>query len=266
VRAETRTEQTELVEQTEDVRGRLVDGGDHGALLVHGVTDFYLAGRQLLEVVHHDLRHERVQAGGRLVDEQQRGLRENLRRVVQALALVLGDVRAAGDGVADRLVALALEAHLHDGVLDQAVALRVVHRRQPALRLELQVLPHGQVRHEHLVLVHVRHQRVERLLPRLVVQQDLARRHRVVPRERVEQRGLARAAGAHDREQLARRRAAADVGKDVLRAAVGLRHAEVDAAPRQAHRHVLAPARLAIGGHGAVCCRLATRLCVCCST
>ena len=110
-----------------------MDGGDHRTLLVCGVTNPHLARCQLLEVVHHDLGHERVQSSGRLVHKQQRRLRENLRSVVQAFALILGDVRASCDRVADGLVALALEAHLNNGVLHKLCARLGVHCRKPAL-------------------------------------------------------------------------------------------------------------------------------------
>ena len=138
-------EQAEAVEELEDVAAGLVHGGDDR----HAV-----AGGDARDVAHDVVGGGAVEAAGGLVKEEQARPREHLDADAEPVPLPAAD--ALGDPAADARVHGVGEPHLPDHPLCVRPLLRQRHRvRQLQLRRVVHGLPHGQRRHQHVVLGHV---------------------------------------------------------------------------------------------------------------
>ena len=200
-----------LAEVGEPFLGRAVVGdppaGDQDEQPVAGVQVVHAVGDdddrpavvgQVPHLLHDRLVQARVQARGRLVQEQQRRLGQQLLRHVDPLELAAGQPVGAGVGVPG-------QAQLAHHLVDPAVAFgRLDVGGEPELGRVLQRAPRGQLGVQHALL---RDQADP--VPELVVvlvQVTVVVQHRAGgrgahPGQRAEQGGLARAAGADDAEQ-----------------------------------------------------------------
>uniref|UniRef100_A0A804QRI3 Uncharacterized protein n=1 Tax=Zea mays TaxID=4577 RepID=A0A804QRI3_MAIZE len=188
-------EQEQPVEDGEDARAGLVDGHDDDAA----------AARDAAEHLHDHEGAGGVEARGGLVEEQQDGVVDDVGADGHAAALA---ARHPAVGlVADDGVGGAGEAELVDERVDaRALAVRGQRAGQAELGGEQQRLAHRQHRVQQVVLHHVRGDGAQPpALQRLPVQRGPAAAEAVprdAPRQRVQQRRLARPARAHHREQL----------------------------------------------------------------
>lgn len=173
-----------------------MDGAEHGAAV---------AVRELTQQLDDGERGGRVEAGGGLVEQQQRRLREQLLR--QRETALLPSRQALHEDVA------------HDGVLGGHEAEPLNHRvdlvggdARESRRVE-QHLAHREHAHERVLLLHVHGDLAEAArCELLVVQPDLAKHlaasaERVdAPRDQVEERRLSGPRWTHQRDHLARLR------------------------------------------------------------
>ena len=200
-----------LAEVGEPFLGRPVVGdppaGDQDEQPVAGIQVVHAVGDdddrpavvgQVPHLLHDRLVQARVQARGRLVQEQQRRLGQQLLRHVDPLELAAGQPVGAGVGVPG-------QAQLAHHLVDPAVPFgRLDVGGEPELGRVLQRAPRGQLGVQHALL---RDQADP--VPELVVvlvQVTVVIQHRAGgrgahPGQRAEQGGLARAAGADDAEQ-----------------------------------------------------------------
>mmetsp|Transcript_3164 Transcript_3164/g.8747 ORF Transcript_3164/g.8747 Transcript_3164/m.8747 type:complete len:711 (-) Transcript_3164:396-2528(-) len=149
----------------------------------------------------------RIEAGGRLVEEYDARVGEELRGDRAPLPLPPGHApRAVDAGPDDRALAL-VQAEQADGVCGPLRLLGVRHGvRQPHVRREEDRLLHRHRAQHAIVLVDERGDLadVRRGAGLLAVQNDLAGRLGEVPPENIQQGGLPRAAGSEDRQHPAR--------------------------------------------------------------
>mmetsp|Transcript_97686 Transcript_97686/g.252802 ORF Transcript_97686/g.252802 Transcript_97686/m.252802 type:complete len:218 (+) Transcript_97686:898-1551(+) len=129
----------ELVEELEHLGGRLVDGGDDGALL--SAPGAVLAAGDLAQQPSDAARHGRVQAAGGLVREEQRGVHQHLRGEAQAPPLSAGD---AGADVPDERGPALEEPELLQELVDLPLLLGLRLLACPEAALEKEVLAHGE--------------------------------------------------------------------------------------------------------------------------
>ena len=159
---------------------------------------------ELLEQLHDLAALVRVEVAGRLVGEDERGLRDERARDADQLLLAARELRRVQILLADDLEPVEDVAH-------HAVALLPLHVAVGERHVE--VLVDREVVEQVIALEHEADVRLLQLgaflLPervnRLAVQVVLAGPGRVVHAEDVEQRGLAGARRPHDRHELARR-------------------------------------------------------------
>ncbi len=163
------------------------------------------AARELTEQRHDHLRVLRRETRGRLVEEEQLGIREQLDADVQSLSLTAGQhlPHRAADAQVPALVEAGVAQHARDA-RGQLLAAQV---RQPQTAGVAQVLLDRQVVHDEIVLRDVAEDRP--IAPQLRRERQPVQMDRPFGRlERVEQhaqqRRFPRAAGAHDADQLSR--------------------------------------------------------------
>ena len=220
-----RREEIDPVEHGPDRRARLVDRAADAE-----ARD----ARQIRQELHDVERRRRVEARGRLVGEpertprrgagregrkkthgqkQQSRLRDEPRGEAQAAPLAAAeaaDREAAGQDAADEDVGDVAHADLAEEPRAPRVDVRVADGLgQPQARDEAEALERGHVGEEDVVLGHVRRHGPDARLGELAALDEdraLARRARAQSaRQQVQQRRLARAARAHEREELAAR-------------------------------------------------------------
>mmetsp|Transcript_18747 Transcript_18747/g.44503 ORF Transcript_18747/g.44503 Transcript_18747/m.44503 type:complete len:451 (-) Transcript_18747:1793-3145(-) len=217
-----------LVEQVEDFFAGLVDCCQHR--LLGGV----FPAREVVQELCHVVRHSRVQSTGGLVGEEQRGLGEELRGEGEAPALAPGD--AGADGADQSVLALA-EAQFQQQRVRALSALRLGHAPHAEAALEEQVLPHREPCEELFVLKQEGAVLTDLRRPSCAVDADpgpTLQRHLPDARQALQERALAAAAGAHDRQQLPRLHAALSVLQDL-----GLLSGAGHVGPHDLHRQVL---------------------------
>mmetsp|Transcript_24572 Transcript_24572/g.60740 ORF Transcript_24572/g.60740 Transcript_24572/m.60740 type:complete len:281 (+) Transcript_24572:810-1652(+) len=200
-------QQHQLIEEVVDLGGRLVDGGNHRA---PGLSDFF-------EHFHHIQSQMRVKSTRGFVNQQQRGVGEDLSGTAEALPLTPRDAPSLSDeGVLALEQAQPMQHRIHLLLL-----LTVGQRaRQPHASLVHEVFLDGQVGEEEVLLLHIGRLLDERRVDRPPVGEDLAAAARHASRQYVEQSRLACAAGAHHSNQFARLQPDSNVIQDAL----GLRH------------------------------------------
>mmetsp|Transcript_17005 Transcript_17005/g.52199 ORF Transcript_17005/g.52199 Transcript_17005/m.52199 type:complete len:619 (-) Transcript_17005:449-2305(-) len=202
-------EQQALVEELPELRRRLVDGHGHG--VAHAAEHVQLS---------HDAHGAHsVEARGGLVEQDHGRLADDLHRHAQAPLLPAAE--ALAEEVADDDVGGVHEAAAAHDDLDARLPLRARERRgQREERAVHERLAHGEDAHERVLLGHVAHVAAAGLDAELGAVREHAARLRAecrAPREDVQQRRLAGAAGAHDGHHLPRLDDARDVVDERLR-------------------------------------------------
>ncbi|PNT71941.1 LOW QUALITY PROTEIN: hypothetical protein BRADI_2g37631v3 [Brachypodium distachyon] len=202
-------EQHELVQNRQDPRTRLMDRHhDHTPAL-----------RDVPQHLDHHERAGGVQPGGRLVEEEEDRVVDDVDPDGHAAALPAGHPAVglvADDGVRGPRQAQLVDQGVHAGPLlgfGQGA-------REAELGGELERLPDGEHRVEEVVLHHVGGDGPQAAaVERLAVEGDGAVEAVTgdAAGERVEQGGFPRAAGPHDREELAADCGAGDAGEEGLR-------------------------------------------------
>eukprot|EP00968_Pinguiococcus_pyrenoidosus_P010947 scaffold876_cov243-Pinguiococcus_pyrenoidosus.AAC.6 len=189
-------QEDELVEGREDGVRRLVDRADDGAVQL-------LVAHEVLEDADDVLGHFGIQSRRGLVHEDHGGVREQLHANGDALALPSADTLSVHVAHAD--VGAVFEAELGQDARDAGLARAGGHVEAQRRRVP-ERLPGRQAGQEHVVLRDEAGHLLEvggdgALVDGQRPAQDPA--GVVVPRQHIEQRGLARAAGPHERHQLA---------------------------------------------------------------
>mmetsp|Transcript_46703 Transcript_46703/g.129988 ORF Transcript_46703/g.129988 Transcript_46703/m.129988 type:complete len:380 (-) Transcript_46703:738-1877(-) len=220
-----RGQKHEVAEEAESLVARLVDDADHGRAL---------ALRGLVEAPHDLVRRRAVKAAGGLVREEEQRLRHQLHRDRDPLALAARDAAHLGSP----------DACLHDGgqvqvprdLLHSRLDFAAIRgRREPQTGLEADVVLHGQLPVEDIVLRDVpRHvpqeSQVVCLLP---VDEEPARDAAIegLAAQDRQERGLAAARGAHHGDAVAR----GDAQVDSLQQLRAVRQREAHALEAEGH-------------------------------
>mmetsp|Transcript_686 Transcript_686/g.1975 ORF Transcript_686/g.1975 Transcript_686/m.1975 type:complete len:245 (+) Transcript_686:3615-4349(+) len=177
--------------------------------------------REPLQLAHHGLRLEAIQARRRLIQrDDRRGDADELHRETQPLHLAARN--AARLCVAHDGVCALLQGDLCDHGVDLLLERIRVHLRALDFGGKLDGLAHRQMRKKQRRLRHVRGNMHLGVVPRVrrpPIPAQRARnrhliRHRDMIRQNIEQRGLPRAGRAHDGEHLPREDLARDVCED----------------------------------------------------
>ena len=212
-------QQPQPVEELIDVaRGLVYVGNDQTALL-----------RLLLQEQDDTLGVGRREAAGGLVEEKHGGLSEKLQRDVEALALTAGYGLVEGTAHHEvfHLIEVQVLEHLRDALGDILLA----HALETETRRVEQILPHGELLHEQVVLRHIADEVARPVLRDVVtVDGDAALLQRQIAVEQRHERRLARSAAAHDGHQLPALQVEGEVVTTVVRAGI----AELNAAPLKA--------------------------------
>lgn len=142
----------------------------------------------------HRFRHERIQARGGLIEEENRRVRQKLRRHGHTFPFAPRDAPDEGGGAADQGVRAALQAHVQEDALHPlSLDMGLDGLGHPDHGVETEMLPHGQGGEEQIILVDVGCQTEKGVVRRLPVHENVPFKFLVAERDAVEEGGFPRA-------------------------------------------------------------------------